>query len=79
MNKVYELPKHVRTKYGQEGREWVTSEEAQMTSKKMSDNIIRCMEKAWDNFTPRKSFELHKFEPLEDREVEHELINYSYD
>ena len=74
--KVYELNKEERIKRGLAGREWVTSDEAQMTSAKMSLNMIRCMNKAFDQFTPRSEFDIIKLEERTDKLVPHKLTDY---
>ena len=79
MMKVYELPKEERNRRGLKGREWAMSEEAQMTAKGMTNNIVKTLEKTFKNFTPRNNFDIHKIEKIKPRGVEHELLNYSYD
>jgi len=76
IKQVYDLGKEERTKKGLAGREWAMSEEAQMSSINMSSNISRCMEKAWDNFTPRPAFDLIKIEDRPSKYVEHKLSGY---
>jgi len=46
--------------------EWVTSEEAMMTSTAMSKNIIDGIEETFAKWEPRYSFELIKVEPLDE-------------
>jgi glycosyltransferase involved in cell wall biosynthesis len=76
LKEAYELGKEERDRRGITAREWVTSEEAQMTGETMTNNIIRCMEKGFDNFTPRPAFDLIKAEDREQKYIKHKLIGY---
>ena len=76
LNKVYSLGKDERTKRGLAGREWALSDEAQMSSISMSKNISKCMEKAWNNFTPRPSFDLIKVGDRPSKYVNHKISGY---
>ena len=76
MYDAYMLGKEERDRRGIKGREWAQSEEAQMTSTTMTNNIVRCMNKAFDNFTPRKSFEVIKIKNLEPKKIQHKLTGY---
>ena len=42
----------------------------------MSKNISKSMEKAWDNFKPRPSFDLIKVGDRPSKYVEHKLSGY---
>jgi len=74
--KVYNLDKEERKQRGLAGRDWVTSEESQMSSKSMCKNIARCMEKGFENFTPRSKFDLIKIEDRPSKYVQHKLSGY---
>ena len=76
IKEVYDLGKEERTDRGLAGREWAKSEEAQMSATSMSKNISKCMEKAWDNFKPRSSFDLIKVGDRPSKYVEHKLSGY---
>jgi len=76
IKEVYDLGKEERTERGLAGREWAKSEEAQMSATSMSKNISKCMEKAWDNFKPRPSFDLIKVGDRPSKYVEHKLSGY---
>ena len=76
IKEVYDLGKEERTKRGLAGREWAKSEEAQMSAVTMSKNISKSMEKAWDNFEPRPSFDLIKVGDRPSKYVEHKLSGY---
>ena len=74
--KVYNLGKHERTKRGLAGREWAMSDEAKMTSDKMTLNIIEGIDKTIDSFIPRPSYEVHLVENREVKKVNHKLTGY---
>lgn len=76
IKKVYDLPKHVRNEYGMKGREWVLSDESQMSAKNMSKNIQRCMDLGFDNFVPRPNYEVIKIDDLPQPKVQHKLTGY---
>ena len=76
MKKVYELGVEETDRRGQLGRDWVTSDEAQMSAKNMNKNIMRCMEKAIKEFKPRPAFEIIKVEDYKPLKVKHKLANY---
>ena len=76
MYDAYMLGKEERDRRGTKGREWAQSDEAQMTATSMTDNIVRCMNKAFDNFIPRKSFEVIKVKNLEPKKIQHKLTGY---
>ena len=76
IKKVYELPIHVRTQYGQEGREWAMSEESGMSSVAMCNNIAQSFYDGFEKFTPRPKFEIHKIAARPKRNVKHKLIGY---
>ena len=70
----YTLSPEERLERGKKAREWVTSEEAQMTAANMSKNIDRCIQKCLKEFKPRPRFELTKIEDRELDYVKHKLI-----
>ena len=74
--KVYKLSKQERERKGLEGRKWVTSKESQMSAKNMCSNIARCMDKAFDKFEPRKSFDIIKVGERPSKYVNHKLTGY---
>lgn len=76
IKKVYELPIHVRTKYGLEGREWAMSDEAKMSAKAMVENISEGIDETFEKFIPRPAYEVHKAEPRERKYVEHKITGY---
>ena len=56
----YDIPKDERLKAGLKGREWMLTEEIGMSSKHMCERFVHDMEQAWEKWTPRKRFTLHK-------------------
>lgn len=76
IKKVYELGKDERDRRGLAGREWAMSEEASMTSKLMTKNIIKSIDETIEKFIPRPSYEIHKDRPRDVKYIEHKLIGY---
>ena len=56
----YDIPKDERLKAGLKGREWMLTEEIGMSSKHMCERFVHDMEQAWEKWTPRKRYTLHK-------------------
>jgi len=74
---VYSLSKTERDERGFAGHEWVRGDEARMTARKMGQNVIETLDKGFDEFVPRKSFELYTIgEFKKDNKITHKLINY---
>lgn len=73
---AYELGKEERDRRGLAGRNWASSEEAKMSSKLMTDNIIDAIEETFKKFTPRPAYEVVKDRPREVKYIEHKLIGY---
>ena len=63
-----------RTKAGQSAREWVTSDESGMSARRMCENVIESMDTAFDNFVPRRSYDLQKVEDLAPKYVKHPMV-----
>jgi len=76
LKKVYNYSKEEREKRGAEGREWVIGKEANMTAENMSNRVIEVLDKGFDNFKPRSSFDFYKVEDLPRKYIKHKLINY---
>lgn len=74
--KVYNMSAEERSEAGELGRQWIQSDEARMTAEKMCQNVIESCDEAFDNFKPRKSFELTKIEELPKLKVTHKLYDY---
>ena len=58
----YDMPKEEREHMGELGREWVLGNESNMSAKGMSDEMAKCIEDCFANWTPRKRFSMHKVE-----------------
>ena len=74
IEKVYDLGPEERSTLGLKAREWVTSEESMMSARKMSENVIDCIEETFNTWKPRKNFELIKTEKLSRKKIVHKLI-----
>ena len=56
----YDVPREERIEAGIKGREWMLTEEVGMSAKHMCDRFIHDMDTAFEKWTPRKRFTLHK-------------------
>ena len=74
IEQVYLLDPDERVRRGLNGRVWVTSEEAKMTAKGMTDGIADTLTNAIENFKPRKQFELLKIAELPRKKITHKLV-----
>ena len=54
----YEIPKENRDKCGLEGHKFVMSDDVMMSAKHMSQNFIDHMDKGFEEFKPRKKFDI---------------------
>ena len=73
---AYNLGKEERDRRGKAGREWVLSEEAQMSAKNMCKNVLNNMHIGFDKFTPRPYYEIFKAEARPSKQVKHKLTGY---
>ena len=73
IEEVYNLSPEERANKGEAGRKWVTSEESMMSAENMCYNVIECLEKTFDKFKPRKSFEFIKINKLPRKKIVHKL------
>ena len=73
---TYELGAEERNKRGLKGREWATSDEAQMSAINMSRNVVGIMEEGFNNFKPRPKYEITKVKERPSRYIEHKLTGY---
>ena len=74
IEEVYNLTPEERQQRGLNGRTWVQSEESMMSARRMSENVIDCIEETFSKFKPRKSFELIKIDKLPRKKITHKLI-----
>ena len=56
----YNMTREQRKECGFKGHEFVTSDEAMMSARHMGQLFIDHMETAWEKWTPRKKYEVHK-------------------
>jgi len=76
LKKVYDLGEKERRKRGLEAREWCMSDEAQMTSDAMCENVVNNIDETFETFEPRPSFEIHKAGPRPSKFVKHKITGY---
>ena len=74
IKEVYDLPKEERDRRGMAGHDWVRSDEAMMTAQSMGANVANCIEEAFDNFTPRTSYDIIKVEDQTRKYVKHAMV-----
>jgi glycosyltransferase involved in cell wall biosynthesis len=72
--KAYNMPKEQRELKGLMAREWVTCNESGMSARQMCENVIDSMNEAFENFTPRPRFELHKITDRPKKRITHKLV-----
>jgi glycosyltransferase involved in cell wall biosynthesis len=68
---LYDLGKEERVNKGKAARKWVTSDEAMMTSKNMSINVINSIDKTLETFTPRPSYDFIQINELPAKQNKH--------
>jgi glycosyltransferase involved in cell wall biosynthesis len=68
---LYNLGKEERTNKGKAARKWVMSDEAMMTSKNMSINVINSIDKTLETFTPRPSYDFIQIDELPAKQNKH--------
>jgi len=73
---AYELGYEERTRRGVTGREFCLSDQSGFSSQKMSDNIIKCIEKTFDSFKHRPTYDIEVVEDYTPLKVEHKLTGY---
>jgi glycosyltransferase involved in cell wall biosynthesis len=59
---VYDMSKEERSSRGASAREWVTSDESMMSSRKMSDTFIETVNLTFDKWKPRNRYHIIKVE-----------------
>ena len=73
IRKVYDLSVEERERRGMSGREWVQSDESQMSARKMCENAISIIEKTITTFKKKPAFELIKIQKLQRKKIVHPL------
>ena len=76
LNYVYGLPKDIRDQNGIAGRDWLLSDEAQMTADHMCKNVTEAIETTFKKFKPRKRFDVFKADKPSSKKVTHALTGY---
>jgi len=71
---VYEMPYDERVKRGMNGRDWVQSDESNMSARRMCETFVSTIDQTLKNFEKRSSFELIKTEKLSRKKLTHPLI-----
>ena len=74
IQQIYDLRPEEREIKGLKGRDWVTSEESMMSARMMCENVVKSIDATFENFKPRKSFELIKTEKLQRKSIKHPLV-----
>lgn len=70
---LYKTPKEERIEKGKKGREWVTGDEAGFTSKIMSERFIEAVDYLFENWIPRKRFNLYVDKDFKKPKINHNL------
>ena len=73
MEEVYNLGPEERAARGLAGRKWATSDEAMMTSRWMSKNVISAVEETFTSWKPRYKHEFIKVDKLPKKKIVHPL------
>jgi len=79
IEEVYNLSSEERTKRGLTGREWMMSDEANMTAQGMANRVIEVCDEGFERFNPRSSYDVIKVEDAPQKYLKHKLIDYSYE
>ena len=74
--KMYIKGNKERIRIGNAGYSWVNSPEANMTAENMSNRVIEILDKSFENFTPRTSFDFYKITDRPSAYVKHKLTGY---
>lgn len=74
--KVFNMSPEQRDENGMKGHEWIIGDEARMTARKMSQNIIEALDEGFKNFKPRSTFDFHKIEERPVKYAPHKLTGY---
>lgn len=65
-----------RERIGKVGYDWALGDEANMTADKMCKRVIEVLDKGFDKFIPRKSFDFFTIEDRPAKYIEHKLTGY---
>jgi len=64
IRELYDMGKEEYIKKGKAARQWVTSDEAMMTSENMSKNFVKYIDKTFDTWEPRAPYDFIKIDKL---------------
>jgi glycosyltransferase involved in cell wall biosynthesis len=76
IEKMYNYSKEEREEIGRAGYDWALGDEANMTAEKMSNRVIEVLDKGFENFKPRQSFDFYTIEDRPAKYIEHKLTGY---
>jgi hypothetical protein len=74
IREVYDMSPQERELRGTAGREWALSEESMMSAKNMGRNIIKYVDKTFEEFVPRTKYDILKIQDLSKNYVKHPVI-----
>lgn len=72
--KTYLMTDQERQDRGAAGREWVLSDESMMSAQNMGKNIIKHIDRTFEEFIPRSSYDIIKVKDLERKYVKHPIV-----
>ena len=70
----YKMTKQEKSEAGKAAREWVTSDESMMSSRKMNENVIDSFNQTFNEWKPRRNFDFIKIKELPVKQLQHKLI-----
>ena len=73
---MYNKGAEERERVGKAGYEWALGDEANMTADKMCSRVIEVLDKGFNNFIPRKSFDFFTVGDRPAKYIEHKLTGY---
>jgi hypothetical protein len=71
---IYQMDSETRKETGLAGRQWAVSDEAGFTSVHQANRVIKCFDKLFETWTPRKNYELINATTHKKRTLTHKLI-----
>ena len=72
--KIYQMSSEEREEVGMAGYKWATGDEAGFTSEHMTNRVISNIEKLFNTWVPRKSYELIKISEVKEDVLPHKLL-----
>jgi glycosyltransferase involved in cell wall biosynthesis len=72
--KLYKMDSNKREKLGKAGYEWAIGDEAGFTSEHMTNRVISNIEKLFDTWTPRESYEFINVSEVKEDVLPHKLL-----